>query len=69
MKRNLNKLLGMLILMGLITGCGCAKKEQTTTPPSQNENQTVVEQQIYEGLEFVNVGASEIGRASCRERV
>lgn len=60
MKNNLKKLLGVLLVTGLVTGCGCNKKEEESISNSAtNGNQTVVEDQIFEGLEFVNVGASD----------
>ena len=57
MKKTVIASISMLLVLGLATGCGCNKKEETKTN-FQNENKTVVEDQIYEGLEFVNVGAS-----------
>ena len=60
MKNNLKKILGVLLVVGLVTGCGCNKKdkEETNKVDSNDGNQTVVEDQVFEGLEFVNVGAS-----------
>ena len=57
MKKNVERLLGILLVLGLVTGCGCSKEDK-----KENVNtgdQTVVEDQIFEGLEFVNVGASD----------
>ena len=51
-----------LISLPLLTGCGCNKKEVTNNDNNDvegtNPNQSVVEDQVFEGLEFVNVGAS-----------
>lgn len=48
-----------IFLISLTTGCGCEKqKANNPTDNQSNENQTVIEDQIYEGLEFVNVGVS-----------
>ena len=59
MKNNLKKLLGVLLVVGLVTGCGCNKKDKEENNKVNNDgNQTVVEDQVFEGLEFVNVGAS-----------
>ena len=46
-----------IFAISLVTGCGCEKKE-TETQTGNKGNQTVVEDQIFEGLEFVNVGVS-----------
>ena len=53
------KTISMLLVLGLVTGCGCSKKEKTKEETIENKEQTVVEDQIFEGLEFVNVGANE----------
>jgi hypothetical protein len=61
MKKNLKKIFAMLLVAALVTGCGCTKKENNVTNNATGENnkeQTVVDDQIYEGLEFVNVGVS-----------
>ena len=51
--------ISMLLVLGLVTGCGCSKKEKIKEETDvENKEQTVVEDQIFEGLEFVNVGAS-----------
>ena len=49
--------ISMLLVLGLVTGCGCSKESQKNN--INNGDQTVVEDQIFEGLEFVNVGASD----------
>ena len=56
MKNKMIKTLAMLLVVGLVTGCGCSKEE--TNKVDNNENQSVVENQVFEGLEFVNVGVS-----------
>ena len=58
MKKIITTSISMLLVLGLVTGCGCNKKEENTSNTATNENQTVVEDQVFEGLEFVNVGAS-----------
>ena len=62
----MNKLvkLGLIsmISLPLLTGCGCDKKEEnkgTTPNEDNNPKQSVIEDQVFEGLEFVNVGASD----------
>ena len=61
MKKIIMTSISMLLVLSLVTGCGCSKKEKVTTNEEgkTNENQTVIEDQIFEGLEFVNVGASD----------
>ena len=51
----------MLLTLSLVTGCGCSKKENKKTTKNNNDNteQTVVEDQIFEGLEFVHVSAKD----------
>lgn len=51
-----------MVALPLLTGCGCDKKEEnkgTTPNEDNNPNQSVIEDQIFEGLEFVNVGAAD----------
>ena len=55
MKRNILIGIAMLLALGLVTGCGCSKKESVP----KSEGQTVIDDQIFEGLEFVNAGASD----------
>ena len=50
-------LTSILLATLALTGCGCNKKE-TNNDVNNDSEQTVVEDQIFEGLEFVNVGAS-----------
>ena len=53
------KIITSIIIMTLIltvTGCGCSKEDKKGN--INTGDQTVVEDQIFEGLEFVNVGAS-----------
>ena len=49
--------ISMLLVLGLVTGCGCSKEDKKEN--ANTGDQTVVEDQIFEGLEFVNVGASD----------
>ena len=59
MKKIITTSMSMLLVVGLVTGCGCNKKEKEENNKVNNDgNQTVVEDQVFEGLEFVNVGAS-----------
>ena len=53
----------ILLAASVLTGCGCDKKEENkennnNNVVENNQNQSVVEDQVFEGLEFVNVGAS-----------
>ena len=46
-----------LTIFPLITGCGCSKKEETKiNESSANEPQEVIEDQVFDGLEFVTIG-------------
>ena len=63
MKKTIIISISMLLVLGLITGCGSKNNENknntnSTNENQQNEEQTVIDDQIYEGLEFVNVQAS-----------
>ena len=49
--------ISLLLGLNLVTGCGCKRKENNEK--KQDQNQSVVKDQIFEGLEFVNVGASD----------
>ena len=51
------KFLIIVLCAVIITGCGCKKKEENKTNTNTG-NESVIKDQIYEGLEFVNVGAS-----------
>ena len=57
MKKIVKLSLIMLAIFPLITGCGCSKKEENkVNEQTSNEPQEVIEDQVFEGLEFVNVG-------------
>ena len=49
--------ISLLLGLYLVTACGCKRKENNEK--KQDQNQSVVKDQIFEGLEFVNVGASD----------
>lgn len=61
MKNNLKVIFTLLLAVLLVTGCGCSKKtsQKNEEKPSQEENTSVVKDQVFEGLEFVNVGAEK----------
>lgn len=59
MKKNKMLIMLMITLSVLLTVCGCAKKEKEEKKETGNPEQTVVENQIFEGLEFVNIGAKD----------
>ncbi len=48
--------ISMILVLVIATGCGCSKKEKE---PVQINGPDVVENQDFEGLEFVNVGVKE----------
>lgn len=59
MKNSLVKLLGVLLVVGLVTGCGCSKKEQSSFGEKEpeikvNTEENVVKDQILDGLQFTN---------------
>ena len=58
MKKVVITSISMLLVLGLVTGCGCNKKEEKATNET-DKDQTVVEDQVFEGLEFVNAGISD----------
>ena len=58
MKKIVTILVAMLLVTGLITGCGCKKKAKENNNKENIKGDKVIEDQIFEGLEFVNVGAS-----------
>lgn len=57
MKKIISISLTMLLVIGLATGCSKKDKKEKKTPTGNAP--TVVDDQIYEGLEFVNVGVSD----------
>ena len=59
MKKNKMLIMLMITLSVLLTVCGCTKKEKEEKKETGNPEQTVVENQIFEGLEFVNIGAKD----------
>ena len=60
MKKIIITSISMLLVLSLVTGCGKKDKDNNTNNgETTNKEQTVVEDQIFEGLEFVNVGASD----------
>ena len=58
MKKIIIIITSMLIVLGLLTGCGCSRKEENKKEQNTNIEESVIKDQIYEGLEFVNVSAS-----------
>jgi len=57
MKNNLKKLFTMLLVIGLVTGCGCNKKEDTNKTKDDvkvNTNEEVIKDQELEVFTFTN---------------
>lgn len=53
--KTMKKILLAVITIGLITGCGCSKKEETTTEgPKANTNEGVIKDQTVETFELKN---------------
>lgn len=53
MKKVVNIILMIIIPLIIVTGCGCERKKEEI---KKEEEKTVIKNQIYEGLEFVNAG-------------
>lgn len=59
MKNNLRKLFTMLLVVGLVTGCGCSKEEKTEEKTVEenikvNLNENVIKDQQLEVFTFTN---------------
>lgn len=58
MKNNLKKLLGVLLVVGLVTGCGCSKETNEEKKEESgikvNTNQDVIKDQQLEVFTFTN---------------
>ena len=63
MKKIISVSILMLLVMGLVTGCGCTKKEKEDKNEKPDNTPVTADDQInnliYEGLEFVNAGVSD----------
>lgn len=55
MKKILIISLSMILISSLATGCNDNKKEESKGAKQNDDNQSVIKDQIYDGLEFVNV--------------
>lgn len=61
--KKISKILTLMLAISVMTGCGCSKKN-TTSPDNNNQNipteeginadSSVMKDQIFEGLEFIN---------------
>ena len=59
MKKIILNSISLLLVLGLITGCGEKNKQKNDKPNISTETEEKLENQNYDGLEFVNVGVSE----------
>ena len=50
------KILVILLIIPILLVVGCGNKQDKINNDGENKEQTVIENQIFEGLEFVNVG-------------
>lgn len=50
------KILVILLIIPILLVVGCGNKKDKINNDGENKEQTVIENQIFEGLEFVNVG-------------
>lgn len=56
MRKRISILFTMLLVVMLVTGCGCSKKKnENKIDNTNNEDSSVIKDQVFEGLEFVNV--------------
>lgn len=58
MKKNVTRIMILLLAGMLVTGCGCSKEKEDNKVelPEYDEDDRVVKDQIFTGLEFVNIG-------------
>ncbi len=57
MKKMIMSLILMLLVLGLITGCGCSKKETTKKEENEvkiNTNENVIKDQEIDGIKMTN---------------
>lgn len=55
MRKRISILFTMLLVVMLVTGCGCSKKKnENKIDNTNNEDSSVIKDQVFEGLEFVN---------------
>ena len=54
MKKILTISISMLLVLGLVTGCGCNKKEENKKEESYNTNSGVVGDKVVEELNLTN---------------
>ena len=58
MKKQIKSLLALLLVVTLVTGCGCAKKDNkkdnTKDDVKVNTEESVIKDQTFEGLTFTN---------------
>ena len=64
MKKILTMSLTMLLALGLVTGCGCNKKEEQKVEESYNTNSGVVEDKVVEELKLTNTSLVSKGNNS-----
>lgn len=64
MKKILTISISMLLALGLLTGCGCNKKEETKIEESYNTNEGVVGDKIVEELKLTNASLVSKGNYS-----
>ncbi len=56
--KKISQIIMVLLAITVLTGCGCTKKEtkKKEEKPKYDENSSVVKDQVFTGLEFVNIG-------------
>lgn len=64
MKKILTLSISMLLVLGLVTGCGCTKKEETKKDESYNTNEGVVGDKVVEELKLTNTSLVSKGNYS-----
>lgn len=64
MKKLLTLSISMLLVLGLVTGCGCNKKEETKKDENYNTNTGVIEDKVVEELQLTNTSLVSKGNNS-----
>ena len=64
MKKVLTLSISMLLVLGLVTGCGCNKKEEIKKDENYNTNTGVIEDKVVEELKLTNISLVSKGNNS-----
>lgn len=70
MKKGLKNIFALLLIVGLVTGCGCQKKEENKKSENKepeikvNTEENVIKDQTFEGLTFTNTSVTTVNGIS-----